>query len=134
MQNDQSIKILIVDPVASAEVRSHLRQIGYSQIDVTDNGMAALETLRLRRHQIILSEWRCRDMTALDLLGLIREEHTLRHARFALLTGHRQPSDVGAAKQAGAHSYILKPYTLATLRQRLQALLDTPALAQAGAR
>jgi two-component system, chemotaxis family, chemotaxis protein CheY len=126
-----SIRILIVDPAGSTEVRSHLRQVGYSEIDVTDNGMAALEILRLRQHQLVLSEWRCRDMMALDLLGLIREERSLRHSRFALLTAHRQPSDVGAAKQAGAHSYILKPYTLATLKQRLQALLGAPAPALA---
>ena len=122
MQNERDIRILIVDASISTEVRSHLRQIGYSEIDIADNGVAALDLLRRKRHQIVLSEWRCRDMSALDLLGLIREEGALRQSRFALLTAHRQPSDVGAAKQAGAHSYILKPYTLATLKQRLQAL------------
>lgn len=116
-------KILVVDSATSAEVRSHLRQIGFGKIDVTDNGASAIAMLRLKHHDVVLSEWDCRDMDAAQLLGFIRQDTKLRHAKFAVLTGNRQPASIGAAKQAGANSYILKPYTLAILKQKLDALV-----------
>lgn len=127
MRQSSDVKILVVGNPGSTEVRSHLRQIGFNEIDTTENGLVAMAMLRSKRHNVVLSEWQCCDMTGLELLSLLKQEGSLRHTRFALLTGSCQPPNLVAAKEAGAHGIILKPYSLDTLRRKVDLLLRSPA-------
>lgn len=120
------LKFLIVDPAGGLEVRSHLRQAGFGDIDVATSGLAALEILRRELHDVVLAEWQCTDMSGLELLGAIRRDGTLRHVRFSLLTASRAPDNIQMARDAGVQGYIVKPYSLGTLKQKIQALLATP--------
>jgi CheY-like chemotaxis protein len=57
------------------------------------------------------------------LLKAIRQVERHRSMPFIVVTGNANPKDVIAARKAGVDRYILKPYSLATLRQQLEAAL-----------
>lgn len=124
MKVGRETPILVVDETASGlAVRSHLRQLGFVNVDVVGTGQGALDRLQSARYGIMLSEWTLFDTDALLLLKAIRQVERHRLMPFVVVTANRIPKDVIAARNAGVDRYILKPYSLATLRQQLETVL-----------
>ena len=116
--------LLVVDETSSGmAVRSHLRQLGFVNVDVVGTGQGALDRLAAARYGLVLSEWTLFDTDALLLLKAIRQVERHRLMPFIILTGNRNPADVAAAAKAGVNRYVLKPYSLGTLRQQLETVL-----------
>jgi two-component system, chemotaxis family, chemotaxis protein CheY len=63
------------------------------------------------------------DLTGLQLLQEVRKDKEMKDILFIMVTGNTNPNDVAAAKKAGVNGYVIKPYNLATLKQRLEATL-----------
>lgn len=117
-------RILVVDDseITRFSVRSHLRQLGFYDV-ITASGANALDALREAKDcGLVLSEAAMEGTDGLTLLREIRQDPALGHVRFAMLTADTNPQAVSAAKAAGANGYIIRPYTLATLKVRLEAL------------
>jgi len=124
MKAGRETPLLVVDESASGlTVRSHLRQLGFVSVDVAGTGQAALDRLDTTRYGIVLSEWHLFDTDAVLLLKAIRQVERHRRMPFIVVTSNGNPRDVIAARRAGVDRYILKPYSLATLRQQLETVL-----------
>ncbi len=116
--------ILVVDEnLGGLTVRSHLRQLGFGNVDVVGTGHGAMGRMDNARYGLVLSEWSLFDTEALLLLKAMRFTERHKHVPFIVVTSHREPKDVFAARQAGVNRYILKPYSLATLRHQLETVL-----------
>jgi len=116
--------LLIVDDSAGGlTVRSHLRQLGFGNVDMVGTGQGAIERLESTRYGAVLSEWSLFDTGALLLLKAIRFTERHKQVPFIVVTANRSPRDVTAARDAGVNRYILKPYSLGTLRQQLETVL-----------
>jgi len=125
MKVGKDTPLLVVDEAISGlTVRSHLRQLGFSNVDVAGTGRGAIDRLSIARYGAVLSEWTLFDTDALRLLKAIQGVARHRSMPFIVVTGNRNPEDVVAARKAGVSRYILKPYSLATLREQLETVLD----------
>lgn len=62
-------------------------------------------------------------MTGLELLKQVRAEPRTKHVPFLMVTAEAKTENVIAARQAGVNNYIIKPFTLAVLKQKLTAVL-----------
>lgn len=69
-------------------------------------------------------------MTGLELLRAVRGDETLRHLPFLLITAEARKENIIEAAQAGADGYIVKPFTAATLAEKLQHILRKKGLVQ----
>ena len=124
MKVGKDTPLLVVDEAAAAlTVRSHLRQLGFTSVDVVGTGQRALDRLVAARFGAVMAEWRLFDTDALLLLRAIRQVERHRSMPFVVLTANSNPRDVTAARDAGVSRYILKPYSLATLRKQLETVL-----------
>ena len=126
MTADKGMHILVVDDIehVARTLRSQLRQLGFSKVDIAMSGGEALEKLKAAGDfGLILADWTMPDITGLQLLQQIRGDTTMKGIRFMMVTGNTAPDDVAAAKKAGVNGYIVKPYNLATLKQRLEGVL-----------
>ncbi len=124
MKVGKETPILVVDEASSGlTVRSHLRQLGFVNVDVVGTGQGALDRLASTRYGIVLTEWTLFDTDALLLLKAIRQVERHRQMPFVILSANANPKDVAAAAKAGVTRYILKPYSLGTLRQLLETVL-----------
>jgi len=112
------ISILVVDDERGlcAGVQEALRREGY-RVDAANEARQALELLRGRPYNLVLSDVRMPDMSGLELLREARQ-----HAHdtlFILMTAYGTvPSAVEAMKE-GAYDYLMKPLDM----QRLRALV-----------
>jgi two-component system chemotaxis response regulator CheY len=123
MPIDKNIHILVVDDFENIArtLRSQLRQLGFTNVDVAMSGNEALQKLKATKDfGLVLADWEMPDLNGLQLLQQVRQDKEMRGARFIMITGNTDPKDVAAAKQAGVNGYIVKPYNLAKLKLQVE--------------
>jgi two-component system chemotaxis response regulator CheY len=123
----KDIRVLVVDDSSSVRlnVRSFLRDIGFVDVDMAEDGLQAMEKLQAGTHRygLIISDWNMDKMNGYELLRAVRADVTLKAIPFIMITANNSPENIVQAKQAGVSNYIMKPFTIAILRERLQATL-----------
>ncbi|WP_439541223.1 response regulator [Hyphomicrobium sp.] len=119
------IEILIVEDrqVMLKIIRRLLVQLGYAHIDEAANGLQAIEKIRHKHYDLILSDWNMDGMSGFDLLKLVRAEQPSRDTPFVLVTAESKPENILAAKAAGATGYLVKPFKLDVLEKTLDSVM-----------
>lgn len=125
MPVDKSMNVLVVDDYKTMIriVRSLLQQLGFTNIDDAGDGVTALGMIRKKPYGLILSDWNMQPMTGLELLKAVRAEEQTKSIPFIMITAETKTENVVAARQAGVNNYVIKPFTLAVLKQKLTAVL-----------
>jgi two-component system, chemotaxis family, chemotaxis protein CheY len=126
MRPISEIKILVVDDYREmiAIIRRMLLQFGFSAIDDAADGPSALAKLRQGAYDLVISDMIMTPMDGLGLLREIRADAGLRALPLIMVTASPDERDILAAIEAGVTAYILKPFTAALLRQRIDAALS----------
>ena len=125
MAVDKSMNVLVVDDYKTMIrlVRGLLEQLGFRNIDDATDGPTALEKIQAKEYGLILSDWNMSPMTGYELLQKVRAEPRTKNIPFLMVTAEAKTENVIAARQAGVNNYIIKPFTLAVLKQKLSAVL-----------
>ena len=120
------MKFLIVDDFATMRriVRNLLKEIGYENADEAEDGQDALGKLRGGRFDFVVSDINMPNMNGFDLLRSIRADDTLKALPVLMVTAEAKKEDIITAAQAGASGYIVKPFTKATLEEKLGKIMQ----------
>lgn len=123
---DKSMKILVVDdfPTMRRIVRNLLKELGYSNVDEAEDGAAGLSRLRGGGYDFVISDWNMPNLDGLAMLQEIRKDPALSHLPVLMVTAESKKENIIAAAQAGASGYVVKPFTAATLDEKLAKILD----------
>ena len=121
MPADPNMKILLVDDMVTMRriVKNILRQLGFSNIDEAENRQEALQKLRSDTFGCVVSDWNMPVMTGIDMLRAIKADEKLKAIPVLIVTGKAQQSNLVEAVQAGASDYIVKPFTVETMQEKL---------------
>jgi two-component system, chemotaxis family, chemotaxis protein CheY len=124
MALDKTMNVLVVDDYKTMIriVRGLLQQLGFSNIDDAADGEAALEKIRQKEYGLILSDWNMQPMTGYELLKAVRGQARTKEIPFVMVTAEVKTENVIAARKAGVSNYIIKPFTLQVLKQKLTAV------------
>ena len=120
------IKFLIVDdfPTMRRIVRNLLKEIGHQNADEAEDGVAALAKLRSAPFDFVVSDLNMPNMNGFELLRQIRADDKLKTLPVLLVTAEAKKEDIVTAAQIGASGYIVKPFTKATLEEKLGKILQ----------
>lgn len=118
---DMSILVVDNSPTTIRITKDTLRNLGYENVDTANGGNSALEKMRIKAYDLVISDWNMEPMTGLDLLRYVRTG--LDQTPFILMTAEAHVEDVIAAKKAGVNSFIVKPFSAATMRAKIDAAL-----------
>jgi two-component system chemotaxis response regulator CheY len=123
-QVDKNIHILVVDDFSTMRriVRNLLREIGFTNFDEAEDGVQALQKLRNRSFDFVVTDWNMPNMQGIDLLRAIRADPQLKHIPILMVTAEAKRENILEAAQAGVNGYIVKPFTAETLREKLDAI------------
>ncbi|MGU3451936.1 response regulator [Methylobacterium sp. 391_Methyba4] len=126
VENAAGPRILIVDDQATTReiVTALCTKLGFTSIDVADNGAAALSMMRKRVYGIVLSDWNMEPMTGFELLRAVRADPQLARTKFLIMTARADADAVLAAKRFGVDNYLIKPFTPKILQEKILAVLD----------
>ena len=125
MSVDKSMNVLVVDDYKTMVriVRGLLGQLGFTNVDDATDGPTALGMLRAKSYGLVLSDWNMQPMSGLELLKQVRADDRTRALPFVMVTAEAKAENVVAARQAGVNNYVIKPFTLAVLKQKLTTVL-----------
>ncbi len=121
-----NMKILVVDDFSTMRriVRNLLKELGFSQIDEAEDGVAAMQKLNGGEFEFVVTDWNMPNMDGLELLQTIRTTPQLAKLPVLMITAEAKKENIIAAAQAGASGYIVKPFTAATLSEKLEKIFE----------
>lgn len=120
------LKFLVVDDFSTMRriVRNLLKEVGITNVDEAEDGQIALQKLRSGDFNFVVSDWNMPNMTGIQLLREIRADPNLKHLPVLMVTAEAKKENIVEAAQAGASGYVVKPFTAATLDEKLQKIFQ----------
>jgi len=118
---DPNTKFLVVDDFSTMRriIRNLLKELGFTNVEEAEDGVIALNKLKTGSFQFIVCDWNMPNMDGLTLLKTVRAAAELSHLPFLMVTAEAKKENIIAAAQAGADGYVVKPFTVATLDDKL---------------
>ena len=126
MSQQTDMKFLIVDDFSTMRriVRGLLKEIGYNNAEEAEDGVIALNMLKNSKFDFVVSDINMPNMDGFGLLTAIKKEDSLKHLPVLMVTAEARKEDIVRAAQEGAAGYIVKPFTKATLEEKVQKILQ----------
>lgn len=123
---DKNIKILVVDdfPTMRRIIRNLLKELGFSNVEEAEDGAAGLDKVKDGSFQFVVSDWNMPNMDGLSMLQAIRAEPALAKLPVLMVTAEAKKENIIAAAQAGANGYVVKPFTAATLDEKITKIFE----------
>ncbi len=123
---DQNMKFLVVDDFATMRriVRNLLKELGFNNVDEAEDGAMAMQMLRSGSYDFVVSDWNMPHMDGLTMLQNIRADAALKKIPVLMVTAEAKKENIVAAAQAGASGYVVKPFTAATLEEKLNKIFQ----------
>ncbi len=123
---DKNMKFLVVDDFSTMRriVRNLLKELGYVNVDEAEDGVAALQKLKGGMFQFVVTDWNMPNMTGIELLKAIRADAGLKQLPVLMITAEAKKENIIEAAQSGASGYIVKPFTAATLDEKLGKIFE----------
>ena len=120
------LKFLIVDDFSTMRriIRNLLKELGYNNADEAEDGQVALSKLRSGLFNFVVSDINMPNMNGFELLREIRADAQLKKLPVLLVTAEAKKEDIVLAAQIGANGYIVKPFTKATLEEKVNKILQ----------
>ena len=126
MSDHTQMKFLIVDDFSTMRrvMRALLKEIGFERVEAAEDGGVALGMLRKSRFDFIITDILMPNMNGFELLIAIKADENLRHLPVLMVTAEARKEDIVRSMQGGAAGYIVKPFTRATLEERIRKILE----------
>ncbi len=120
----RSISVMVVDDQFSMRclIKEGLQQIGFSDIRESGDGEEALQNLSSRPVHLVISDFNMPKLDGIGLLKSIRGNPKTSKTAFIMLTGRADVQLLQRAKEFGVNNYVMKPFTVATLKERIESV------------
>jgi two-component system chemotaxis response regulator CheY len=120
--------ILVVDDSAAIRkiLQRVLRQTGMAihAIHEAGDGQEALELLKSRSIDLVLTDINMPKMDGIQLLGAMKAAPLWRDIPVVMVTTEGGETKVGEAVRLGAAGYVRKPFTADQIKEKLLGILD----------
>ena len=123
---DKNMKILVVDDFSTMRriVKNLLRDLGFTNIVDADDGKTALPKLQAGGIDFLVTDWNMPGMTGIDLLKAVRSDPNLKDLPVLMVTAEAKRDQIILAAQAGVNGYVIKPFTAATLQEKINKIFE----------
>ena len=116
------------EAIIRMDLRELLGEEGYDVVAECGRGDEAVELVRTHQPDVALLDIK---MPGLDGISAAREIAADRLAAVVLVTAFSQRELIEEAGDAGVHGYVVKPFTAATLDEKLNKIFKTMAAKEA---
>ena len=126
MTINPDMRFLIVDDFSTMRriIRNLLKEIGYQNADEAEDGQIAFNKLRDGQFDFVVSDINMPNMNGFELLHKIRTEGPVKDIPVLMVTAEARKEDIVMAAQSGASGYIVKPFTKATLEDKVAKIVQ----------
>jgi len=126
MSNPADLKFLIVDDFSTMRriVRGLLKEMGCEKAEEAEDGAVALAAMKAQKFDFVVCDINMPNMNGFDFLKAVRADESLKHIPVLMVTAEARKEDIVLAAQTGASGYIVKPFTKATLEEKVQKIVQ----------
>ena len=126
MNTPTELKFLIVDDFSTMRriVRGLLKEMGCNNAEEAEDGQVALAMLKNAKFDFVVSDINMPNMNGFQLLQAVKADDALKHIPVLMVTAEARKEDIVLAAQSGAAGYIVKPFTKATLEEKVQKIMQ----------
>ena len=119
-----SLSVLVVDDQQTIRslVRGGLGQLGFTNVREAVDGEDGLRQMLVKPASLVISDYNMPKLDGLGLLRAIRAHPPIRTTAVIMLTGRADKDLVQRAVQFGVNNYLVKPFTVATLKEKIEAV------------
>ena len=119
-----TIPCLIVDDQQTIRslVRSGLQELGFKTTFEATDGEEGLRQMLMRPIGLVISDFNMPKLDGLGLLRAVRAHPPIQKTAFIMLTGRADKELVQKAVQLGVNNYLVKPFTVQTLKEKIEAV------------
>jgi DNA-binding response OmpR family regulator len=118
-------KVLIIED--SLEIRENTAEIltleGYDVLEA-DNGVDGLQAAKTGRPDLILCDIMMPGMDGHTVCKTLRSDPSFSSVPFVFLTARSETRDIEAGFEAGATSYLVKPFNMDELLEKVSSLMN----------
>ena len=75
-------------------------------------------------YDFLITDWNMPGMPGIDLLKAVRADPKLATMPVLMVTAEQKREQIVEAAQAGVNGYIVKPFTAATLKEKLDKIFE----------
>ena len=123
---DPKTKILVIDDMMTMRkmVSKTLKEMGFSDITEAADGTLGWEAIQGAKPPfgLIISDWNMPNCTGLELLKRVRGDSRYQATPFILVTAEAEMQQIMEAVKAGVSSYVVKPFTAESMREKIEAV------------
>ena len=126
MSSPTDLKFLIVDDFSTMRriVRGLLKEMGCNNAEEAEDGAVALAALKAQKFDFVVCDINMPNMNGFEFLKAVRADDSLKHIPVLMVTAEARKEDIVLAAQTGASGYIVKPFTKATLEEKVQKIVQ----------
>jgi len=123
---NKDMKILVVDDFSTMRriIKNLLRDLGFTNTDEADDGNTALPMLQTGKYDFLVTDWNMPGMTGIELLQNVRADDNLKTMPVLMVTAEAKRDQIVAAAQAGVNGYVVKPFTAAVLKEKIDKIFE----------
>jgi two-component system chemotaxis response regulator CheY len=120
------MKFLVVDDFSTMRriIKNLLIDLGYPNVAEADDGSTALPMLQSGQFDFLITDWNMPGIHGLELLKAVRADARLAKLPVLMLTAEAKREQIIEAAQAGVNGYVIKPFTAATLKEKIDKILE----------
>lgn len=120
------MKILVVDDFSTMRriIKNLLRDLGFNNTVEADDGLTALPILQAGGIDFLVTDWNMPGMQGIDLLKAVRADEKLSTIPVLMVTAETKREQIIVAAQAGVNGYVVKPFTAATLKEKIDKIFE----------
>jgi two-component system chemotaxis response regulator CheY len=119
------VKALVVDDSRAMRMilSRILRKAGFT-VEEAENGREALELLETQEQlpHLAMIDWNMPEMNGLELIKALRADRRYSDITLMMVTTESEQSQIVRALAAGAHEYLIKPFTPDSIVDKLEML------------
>ncbi len=119
------MRILVVDDFLTMRrvVRGFLRDMGFEDVVEAAHGTAALDELRSASVDVVITDIEMPILGGFGLLSAIKKDTLLRDIPVLMVAAEARKEEIVRCLQAGAAACLVKPFSRATLEERLRVVV-----------
>lgn len=127
MSVDKSLNVLVVEDNANLRkvLINIINKLGFPPALEAEHGQEAWEKVQNEKVDIVLTDWTMPVMDGLELVKKIRgADKPIRDLPVLMITAMDTKDSVIAAGQQGVDAYIIKPFSVQTILQKIEEAVE----------
>lgn len=119
------MRFLIVDDSSTMRriIINTLNKLGHQDVAEAGNGKEGLDRLNAGPVDLIITDWNMPEMSGIEFIRTVRSTPEIKHTPVLMVTTNAAKDDIVEALKAGVNSYVVKPFTPDTMKEKIEAVL-----------